>query len=54
MPIATIIQAYSTFLVMGALIGFFKKRSLPPLVAAVVLTIIGFYAAGIENKHPKT
>jgi len=54
MPIATIIQAYSTFLVMGALIGFFKKRSLPPLVAAIVLTIIGFYAAGIENKHPKT
>ena len=54
MPIATIIQAYSTFLVMGALIGFFKKRSLPPLVAAIVLTIIGFYAAVIENKHPKT
>merc|ERR1712130_303022 len=54
MPVATIIQSYSTFLVMGALIGFFKKRSLPPLAAAVLLTIVGFYAAGIENKHPKT
>ena len=53
MPVATIIQAYSTFLVMGALIGFFKKRSLPPLFAAIALTIVGFTAAGMENSYPK-
>ena len=53
MPVATIIQCYSTFLVMGALIGFFKKRSLPPLFAAIALTIVGFTAAGMENSYPK-
>lgn len=54
MPLATIIQAYSTFLIMGALVAFFKKGVLQPLIAAVVLTLVGFYAAGIENKHPKS
>ncbi|CBY21881.1 unnamed protein product [Oikopleura dioica] len=53
MPVATIIQCYSSFLVMGALIGFFKKRSLTPLFAAVALTIVGFTAAGMENTYPK-
>jgi hypothetical protein len=53
MPVATIIQCYSTFLVMGALIGFFKRRTLPPLFGAVALTIVGFTAAGMENSYPK-
>ena len=53
MPIATIIQAYSSFLILGALIGFFKRATFPPLIAAVVLTFIGFYASGMENRHPK-
>ena len=53
MPVATIIQCYSTFLVMGALIGFFKRRSLPPLFGAIALTIVGFTAAGMENSYPK-
>jgi len=54
MPIATIIQAYSSFLIIGSLVGFMKKGAVQPLVVAVVITFIGFYAAGIENKHPKS
>ena len=53
MPIATIIQAYSSFLIIGCLIGFMKKGAVQPLAAAVVIAIVGFYAAGIEGKHPK-
>ena len=53
MPVATVIQAYSSFLIIGALIGFMKKGAIQPLIVAVVIAIVGFYAAGIENKHPK-
>ena len=53
MPVATVIQAYSSFLIIGALIGFMKKGAIQPLIVAVVIAVVGFYAAGIENKHPK-
>ena len=53
MPIATLIQAYSSFLIIGSLVGFMKKGAVQPLIVAVVIAIVGFYAAGIENKHPK-
>jgi len=53
MPVATIIQAYSSFLIIGALIGFMKRGAVQPLIVALVIAIVGFYAAGIENKHPK-
>ena len=53
MPVATVIQAYSSFLIIGALIGFMKRGAVQPLIVALVIAIVGFYAAGIENKHPK-
>jgi len=53
MPIASVIQAYSSFLIIGSLVGFMKKGAVQPLVAAFVIAIVGFYAAGIEGKHPK-
>ena len=53
MPVASVIQAYSSFLIIGCLVGFMKRGAVQPLVAAVVIAIVGFYAAGIEGKHPK-